>query len=158
MHSDLAESLLADFTEDTAHRTATLNWPTVNFEQFGALSPLKVVRTGSRFIDEGNPNNKDFDFLCLVADLELFWPFAIEQDFVCSEEPDEDTDFLSFRKGEINLIVTDKSEFFRDFELATNVAKELKLETRQKRVCLFQAILYGKFKTLSQCNGGYFGH
>jgi hypothetical protein len=158
MHNDLAESFLTDFVEDAPHRTATLNWPTVYFSQFGAYGPTKVIRTGSRFIDEGNPNNKDFDFLCAVPNLEKFWALALGFDYVCQEDLWDDADFMSFRKDEVNLIVTDKSEFFTNFELATNVARELKLDTRQKRVCLFQSILYGKFKTLGQCNGGYFGN
>lgn len=51
--------------------------------------------------------------------------------------------FNSWRKGEINLIVTGDHGFRRRFLAASEVAKQLNLMEKAQRVLLFQAVLYG---------------
>ena len=52
--------------------------------------------------------------------------------------------FKSFRKGNINVIVTNNKEFFDKFILATRVAKKLNLTNKEDRITLFTAIKHGE--------------
>ena len=60
--------------------------------------------------------------------------------------PDSKTtsQFISLKKGNINLIVTDNKDFYDKFLLATHVCKTLNVMEKQHRITVFQAILYGK--------------
>lgn len=51
--------------------------------------------------------------------------------------------FQSYRKGELNLVITSDSEFYDRFVAATSVAKRFNLLDKADRVALFQAVLYG---------------
>lgn len=55
----------------------------------------------------------------------------------------EPMSFQSFTLGELNLIVTFDTEFYRRFLAATSVAKSLNLLDKPDRINLFQAVLYG---------------
>jgi hypothetical protein len=51
--------------------------------------------------------------------------------------------FVSFRRGDMNIIVTDSPDFYAKFELATHVAAALNIQRKRGRIMLFQAMLYG---------------
>lgn len=51
--------------------------------------------------------------------------------------------FMSWRKGEINLIVSADVEFVRRHRAATSICKSLNLLRKSDRVAVFQAVLYG---------------
>ena len=51
--------------------------------------------------------------------------------------------FVSYRLGELNLIVTDDGEFHKKFLVATALAKRLNVLDKEDRKALFQAVLYG---------------
>lgn len=51
--------------------------------------------------------------------------------------------FMSFRKKDINLIVTANPEFARKHRLATKLCTQYNLLKKTDRIALFQAILYG---------------
>ncbi len=51
--------------------------------------------------------------------------------------------FMSWRKGDVNLIVTSSAEFASKHRVATSLCKRLNLTDKQDRVALFQAVLYG---------------
>jgi hypothetical protein len=50
--------------------------------------------------------------------------------------------FRSFRRGDVNLIVTQEVEFYDKFQLATHLATRFNLLRKEDRIALFQAILY----------------
>lgn len=50
--------------------------------------------------------------------------------------------FISYRQGDTNLIVTPDAKFYNKFMAATRTAKALNLMSKKDRVTLFQAILY----------------
>lgn len=52
-------------------------------------------------------------------------------------------DFMSWRKGDVNLIVTASPTFTKRHRAATHVCKRLNLLSKDDRVALFQAVLYG---------------
>lgn len=104
-------------------------------------------QTGSRRICNPPPEGSDIDWIVLAESEKLYsWLISqgweMEGDYVFSETVDEG-DFRSFRKEEINLIVTSKRDFYNAFSLATKVARRLNLLEKKDRVVLFQAILYG---------------
>lgn len=117
-------------------------------------SPIKYRLTGSKVIDPKNAEKSDTDILCLVADINDFVEVMEWEGWVCESDDEEILDFVSLRSEDTNLIVTDSPEFYAKFELATQVAQELQLDSREKRVCLFQSILYRKFRPLGECGKG----
>lgn len=52
--------------------------------------------------------------------------------------------FDSFRKGDINLIITGNKEFYNKFLTANKLAIAMGLTDRTQRVTLFKYILYGE--------------
>lgn len=53
------------------------------------------------------------------------------------------SEFMSWRRGDINLIVTASAEFARRHRAATHVCTRLNLMVKDDRIALFQAVLYG---------------
>lgn len=104
-------------------------------------------QTGSRVICNPPPADTDEDWIVLANSKRLYGWLAqrggeMEGGYAFSETICEG-DFQSFRKKEINLIVTTKRDFYNSFSLATKVARRLNLLEKKDRVVLFQAILYG---------------
>jgi hypothetical protein len=52
--------------------------------------------------------------------------------------------FVSVKRDELNLIITDSQEFYRRFLAARSIAKRLNLREKSDRIALFQAVLYGQ--------------
>lgn len=107
---------------------------------------------GSRVTCNPPPVDTDIDYLVLVTNdqFDSLLPDLFSQGFdidgseVCDPADhlsNKDT-FQSFSHGDLNLIVTQDSEFFRRFLAATEVAKRLNLLVKEDRVALFQAVLY----------------
>lgn len=99
--------------------------------------------TGSRYICEPAPAT-DHDVVCWVEDLEKFVGQANDIGYEGGGSPLDESHFVSQRRGEVNLIVTEEERFYRLFVLATNLAKRWNLTDKDDRIRLFQAILYGK--------------
>lgn len=51
--------------------------------------------------------------------------------------------FMSWRKDDVNLIVTSNADFAAKHRVATALCKRLNLMDKQDRIALFQAVLYG---------------
>lgn len=107
---------------------------------------VKMEYVGSRITCNPPPTDTDEDVLLLTDDLNTLIGDCIEAGFkrdgdVTASYP---TEFVSLRSGTINFIVTDNEEFYRKFMLATHVCKFLNLQGKLDRICVFQAILYGK--------------
>jgi len=102
--------------------------------------------TGSRVICDP-PEGSDYDVLVYVAD--PWWApgggWSVCTGIDSPTRPAElgyPTDFRSYRRGEVNLIVTSDPDFYDRFLAATHVAKRLNLKKKPDRVALFQAVLY----------------
>lgn len=98
--------------------------------------------TGSRVICDPPPEDTDYD----VPVLEGANPLRLDSGWV--REGDDGygygaTNFTSYRRGKVNLLVTWDAEFFDRFKAATHVAKRLNLLRKSDRIALFQAVLYG---------------
>lgn len=96
--------------------------------------------TGSTVICDPPPDGTDVDFVVLEKTklgLGLEWQCGTEYN---NEYPPQ---FRSYRRGNVNLIVTGDEEFYNRFIAATHVAKRLNLLKKVDRIALFQAVLYG---------------
>ena len=109
----------------------------------GVLIGLKAV--GSRVTCVPAPTDTDEDWLVLVLkDPENELTAA---GFVMEGNPEfytgnDNGGFRSWRKGEINLIVTQDTHFYSLFETATELARRYNLLEKSDRIALFQAVLY----------------
>lgn len=56
----------------------------------------------------------------------------------------DDSDFESWTKGEVNLILTDSDVFYHKFLAATSVCKRLNLLDKDDRKAMFRACLYAE--------------
>jgi hypothetical protein len=112
---------------------------------------LQWHNVGSRVSCNPPPTDTDRDILCLVAIATEFAAVAEAAGFeVAGSVPVDNIDpykvisrWASFRRGEINLIVTDDPSFASLFMVATRLATRFNLMDRNDRVALFQAVLYG---------------
>lgn len=118
------------------------------------LSPsiLEVEPVGSRVTCDPPPLDTDEDYLVLIK-WDSWGPFRDEMKALgwgCGEGGEgeeyieDEIEFRSLRKGELNLIVTESGDFFDRFMKATRIARRLNLLEKGDRISLFQAILYGR--------------
>lgn len=108
---------------------------------------------GSRITCSPAPTHTDEDFLVLTRRFRRLCRELTSAGYDRAGYPDwqvpplpwfsPNLRFTSFRKGEVNLIVTDSAEFFRRFMAASGIAKRLNLLDKRDRVAVFQAVLYG---------------
>lgn len=112
----------------------------------------EVELTGSRAICDPPPTDTDQDWLVLTmaseADVRLVvnklgeagfhWEGSQHYQQVAA------SDFMSWRKGDLNLIVTANLTFAERHRAATSVCKRLNLLAKDDRVAVFQAVLYGR--------------
>ena len=114
-------------------------------------SAIKSGKTGSREICNPPVLDTDDDTVLLVADLREFTLKAVAIGFEIGgsdvmarvDFEHESQKFVSLTCVDDNLIVVDDDSFFERFMLATRVAKKLNVATKENRIVLFQAILYG---------------
>lgn len=87
----------------------------------------------------------DLDIVLLIPEFSRLDPLLTEAGFKsesgayvgCPE-------FMSYRRDQTNLILVQNTDAFKRWRIATQTAKRLKLATRDERVVLFRAILYGE--------------
>ena len=107
----------------------------------------KAFPTGSRVICPGAVSDSSYlDYMFFVMSLKHAVKTLEELGFATfayTKDDFESYQFLSLRRGLINVLLTASSDFFEDFKLATRVATKLGLTHKDDRVTLFQAILYG---------------
>jgi hypothetical protein len=100
---------------------------------------------GSRVTSSVFSDDADYDFLLLFED---DVPFNLDaklcSEYVCESDSYEGARFKSYRKGSTNLIITEYKHFYDRFMLATKLATRFDVKTKNDRVRLFQAVLYGR--------------
>jgi hypothetical protein len=112
---------------------------------------LEMEYVGSRVSCNPPPEGTDEDILILTDKAYRLVEDCKAQGFVGGEfyfgrPGKKDSEFVSIRKGDINLIVTEDKGFYDKFLLATHVCKTLNVMEKVNRVMVFQAILYGNKK------------
>lgn len=102
--------------------------------------------TGSKFTCDPPVLTTDEDYVVLTTDMEKFLQEAHNTGWESSESEEydfADTDFISFRQGEVNLIVTTSPSYYSKWVVATHLAKRFNLLNKLDRKDLFSAILEG---------------
>jgi len=103
-------------------------------------------RTGSREICSPPPMDTDADFV--VLDLKGNGTYEKNGFTLTTKEDLEEygnSDFYTYRRGEVNLIVVSTWDQFKAWRAATASAKQMNLKDKSKRIALFQGILYGNW-------------
>lgn len=123
-----------------------MNTDTMNMLK-GLRGVVKVAPTGSRVICSPAPINTDEDYVIQVKNMDtneitLTWNYFGSDD-ECKYPREH---FLSFRKGNLNAIITDSYFFFDKFVAATEIARRLNLRDKKDRIMLFQGVLYGRIE------------
>ncbi len=116
---------------------------------FGLMAQaIEIRRVGSLVTCSPTPEANDADFLVLVKELSVAACSLDDANFVREGYTPPNgilpsTNFLSYRRGEVNILITDVVGFFSKFCMATDIAARLNLQSRDDRKKLFQAVLYG---------------
>lgn len=105
----------------------------------------KLQPTGSSYICDPPVTDTDWDYICLVDSLELFSPVAVELGWrLLGREHDGRyplSKFQSYRKSDMNLIVTESKTWYDKYTQVTELAKRFNLTDKQDRVDLFSLVL-----------------
>jgi hypothetical protein len=105
---------------------------------------------GSRVTCDPPPLDTDRDYLVWVSPVvvDAFAKKLAELGFDAESDPSYEAPdglgFKSFRRGDINLLVTTSDEFEQRHRAATHVCTMLNLMNKEQRIALFQAVLYGR--------------
>lgn len=100
---------------------------------------------GSRVICDPPPTDTDQDILVLVTRIpfeELAkdgWVLGGSE--ILARKSDGEYAFVSFKKGELNYIITTSKAFYNHFWTATMLAKKYNLLDKNDRIELFDAIM-----------------
>ncbi len=107
----------------------------------------KFEFVGSRVTCSPAPTATDYDILVLVENIDQATEVLVNeweiQGYMIDPSLQPENRFLSTKKDEINLIITQSETFYNKFLLATSIAKLFNLLDKEDRVRLFQFILYG---------------
>lgn len=106
----------------------------------------QVNQTGSRYICDPPVLDTDDDWLVYSKDR-----FGDVESLLAAENFSTQSQdyggprsrFTSWRKGDLNLIVTGDSEFAKKHRLATEICKHMNLLDKEDRIAIFQRVLYG---------------
>lgn len=108
---------------------------------------LATHPTGSRYTCNPSVENTDEDYICLVSSIKGIEKdlegFSIDGSVPTDEQVSSEDTFVSFKRGNLNLIVTEDVNFYDKFVKCTRVAKNLNLLKKEDRITLFQFGLYG---------------
>lgn len=102
---------------------------------------------GSRVTCDPAPQDTDEDYLVLDSMIDSI-PAKLEAaGFTVEGESEFYTGndaggFVSYRKGNVNVICTSDGDFYQNFLTATALAKRFNLLRKADRIALFQAVLY----------------
>lgn len=117
------------------------------------LLPSCIVFTqmelvGSRVTCNPPPANTDLDILVFCSEDEFDNNISklVEEEWNhCGGDTRSGGDESeSFRKGEVNIIITCCQKEFDSFMLATRLAKRFNLLDKSDRIALFEAVMYGR--------------
>lgn len=115
----------------------------------------KFEPVGSRVTCNPPPEDTDADYLCLIdrgPNAATFYNLLHDNGFVnesilpTGEQKygemmrEEDDIFESWRKDEVNIILTYSDSFFNKFMAASDVCRHLNLMNKEDRVMVFEAV------------------
>lgn len=106
---------------------------------------IKSAPTGSNYICNPPVNNTDIDTVVLAQPGYEVYLSALGWEPHSGEGYEVmGGDFVSWRKGNKNYIVTVLPEFYKKFVLATRISKMLNLLNKQDRIFMFKIVMHGE--------------
>lgn len=111
-----------------------------------------VEPCGSRVTCRPAPTDTDQDYLVEIVDggeknvariVNMLSSFGFKWEGNAHYQEAASNDFMSWRRDDINLIVTANGGFAARHRAATHVCTRLNLMSKPDRIALFQAVLYG---------------
>lgn len=110
---------------------------------------LGIHETGSRYICNPPVLDTDHDYVICTLDVAKLNKFLVDNNFVLSIAEEEGyklqkDGFCCYRRGCVNLIVTENYEWYLKWTKATKLAKKLNLLKKEDRIILFKFVLYGE--------------
>lgn len=110
---------------------------------------LEYRPTGSNYICNPPVTDTDIDYICFHPQISLTtFLRKLEEEGPrtttdCNYNDLMDLNSPPYKKGNINLIITHKRDFYENFVKATEEAKKLNLLDKADRIALFKKYLYG---------------
>ena len=109
---------------------------------------LSCDPVGSRMTCTPPPTDTDEDWLILVSDLDKVSSDLQLAGFDQDGNPElysgmDEEHFRSFRRGNVNVVLTSDYGFHERFMVATQLAARFNLLEKVDRIALFQGVLYG---------------
>ena len=105
---------------------------------------------GSRVTVNPPPTDTDADFLVLVMQYDVAGVITrlANEGFTWEGSPEHYQtivagSFMSWRKDQVNLIVTASEDFALRHRAATSICKRLNLTVKADRIAVFKGVLYG---------------
>ena len=104
--------------------------------------------TGSRAICNPPPLDTDDDYVVYTLNHAGFEAWALRTGFTKTTPVDAEGyeegegEFVTYRMGVLNLIVTESQDFYANWVLATDIARYLNVTDKAKRIALFKRVLY----------------
>jgi hypothetical protein len=105
---------------------------------------MPFFKTGSREICNPPPVDTDCDFVVL----DITGGVNFEGNGFTLTTQDRraeygESDFETYRRGEVNLIVVHDWTSFKKWRVATAACKQMNVRDKKKRIAIFQGVLYG---------------
>lgn len=105
-------------------------------------------RTGSSVICNPPVTDTDIDFMIYCKNTKPLINYLVETGWeLCGDEEygnEEDSNFVAYRKDNLNYIITNDTDHYSKFEQATKLATKLNLLDKQQRIDLFHYICEGE--------------
>lgn len=102
----------------------------------------QAAPTGSSYICNPPVLDTDIDFVILIKDWNKLHDWCKQNAFKTNFEDYAIEEFRSYKRGVINIIVTDDPTWYKRFVKATELAKQLNLLDKQQRINLFDFVMY----------------
>lgn len=121
------------------------SWPTPASWQEDLKDVLKfcvdndiwIRRTGSQLIEDVVPEDRDF----VAEDIDgKLVPYLEQNGYWLGGSSRPEAQFMSWKKGEVNIIVCHDREYFRKYLMATELLKKMQPKTKQERINIFDTI------------------
>jgi len=102
---------------------------------------LEMSLFGSQAICNPPPRNSDEDWILYTNDLDGL-KIDLERAYFQADITGkyDDSPFKSYRKGDLNYIVTDNLKFFEATKTATRMARELNIRRKKDRVVFYKIV------------------
>lgn len=119
------------------------------FTCFGIFAhpEVEAIPMGSRFVCDPPVMDTDIDY-CLYSPVgidSILTEMGFDSNgFAAYRKGVNDGVFTSWRRGDINLVVTHDTESFEKYKIATHICKKLNVRSKPDRIMVYDAVILGQ--------------